>query len=74
MKSIQRTFLAAWIRLHQLGAAFGRGRAVERQLSQLDPHTLKDIGLESWRGPLGARVETLRRERVRWAGTFVGLC
>jgi len=74
MKAIQRKFLAAWIRLHRVGAAIGRGRAVERQLSELDAHTLRDIGLESWRSPLGARVETLRRERVRWAGTFVGLC
>jgi hypothetical protein len=74
MKVILRQLLAAWIRLQRVGARIGRGRAIERQLSELDAHTLKDIGLETWRSPLGARVETLRRERVRWATSFVGLC
>ena len=74
MKAITRTFLAAWIRLHRIGAAIGRERAIERQLAELDARTLRDIGMESWRSPMGARVETLRRERVRWATTFAGLC
>jgi len=53
---------------------FGARRDLERQLSELDAHMLKDIGLESWRSPMGARVEVLRRERVRWASSFAGLC
>jgi uncharacterized protein YjiS (DUF1127 family) len=69
-------------RLHNLSAmnlirrvlAWSRRLTVERHLSELDAHTLRDIGLEAWRGPLGARVETLRRERVRWSTSFVGLC
>ena len=74
MDAFLRKVLAAWIRLHRAGAGIGRQRAVERHLSELDARTLKDVGLESWRSPLGARVETLRRERARWATTFVGLC
>jgi uncharacterized protein YjiS (DUF1127 family) len=41
-------------------AEFGRRRAVERQLAELDARTLRDIGLEAWRSPLGARVDTIR--------------
>lgn len=74
MKNITRKLLAAWIRLHELGADIGRSRAIERQLSELDAHTLKDVGLESWRSPMAARIETLRRERIRWSTSFVGLC
>jgi hypothetical protein len=74
MNAIMRTLLAAWIRLHRLGAFIGRRRAVERHLSELDARTLRDIGLEAWRSPLGARVETLRQERVRWSTSFIGLC
>jgi len=53
---------------------FGPRRDLEQQLSELDARTLKDIGLEPWRSPLGARVEVLRHQRTRWATTFVGLC
>ena len=63
MKAIMRFFLE-----------LGRRRAVERHLSELDARTLNDIGLESWRGPLGARVETLRHERIRWSASFAGFC
>jgi hypothetical protein len=48
-----RTLLKAIIEI-------GRRRAIERQLAELDARTLKDVGLEAWRGPLGARVETIR--------------
>jgi uncharacterized protein YjiS (DUF1127 family) len=51
-----KKFVDAW-------AGIGRRRA-QRYLAELDERTLKDIGLEAWRTPLGAEIAR-RRERLR---------
>ena len=62
----RRAVLAWWLRMHRLGAAAGRRlarasleRAQARALSELDPRTLKDIGLEPY---LAERVEAFQRQ------------
>ena len=69
MRSLYRGLLAAWIRLHRIGAEIGRRRAERRAevyLTELDARTIKDIGLEPWRSPLGAEVERRRQITRRW--------
>ncbi|HZM32850.1 MAG TPA: DUF1127 domain-containing protein [Burkholderiales bacterium] len=38
-------------------------RQLERELARLDPHMLKDIGLETWRSPHGAKLWAYRAGR-----------
>ncbi len=38
-----------------------RQRRAEAYLTELDARTIKDIGLEPWRSPLGAEVERRRQ-------------
>lgn len=53
MRAFFRSLLAAWMR---------RGRRhAELYLAELDARTIKDIGLEPWRTPLGAEVERRRQ-------------
>jgi hypothetical protein len=65
--------------LKRAWAAFAKAqerRAQERMMRQLDPRTLKDIGLEPWNGELGQRIDTLRRQdAVAWRAdlSFGGL-
>ena len=64
MRLVIRGLLALWMRLHRVGAAIGRRRAArytELHLTALDERTIQDIGLESWRSPLGAEVERRRQ-------------
>ena len=64
MRLLIRGLLALWMRLHRAGTQIGRRRAArytEHHLTDLDERTLKDIGLESWRSPLGAEVERRRQ-------------
>ena len=78
-----RLLLALWIRLHRLGAVIGSRRAaiaaayrerfLAEELSHLDTRTLKDIGLESWRSALGARVERHRMDTLRWSAARLGM-
>jgi uncharacterized protein YjiS (DUF1127 family) len=66
MRRLFRSMLAAWLVLHRQGAAIGRRRAVAVRLAELDERTLKDIGLEPWRSPMGAEVAMRRHEGRRW--------
>ncbi len=75
-----RSILALWIRLHRMGAAIGerhaaaaRRRRAARELAELDERTLRDIGLESWRSSLGARIEAHRRATRLWSAARIGL-
>ena len=68
-----RSVLATWLRLHHKGAAIGRRRAGRTRLAELDERTLKDIGLEPWRSPLGAEVAIRRHERRRFHAAHLGL-
>ena len=72
MRSLFRAWLSVWIRLHRAGADFARRRAArhtEVYLTELDARTIKDIGLEPWRSPLGAEVERRRQlTRRSYAG------
>jgi hypothetical protein len=52
-------------RLAALCVRLGRHRA-EVYLTELDARTIKDIGLEPWRSPLGAEVERRRQLARRW--------
>ena len=64
MRLLIRGLLALWIRLHRVGVEIGRRRAArhtDHYLTALDERTLKDIGLEAWRSPLGAEVERRRQ-------------
>ena len=58
MRTLIRGFLAFCARLV-------RHRA-EVYLTELDAHTIRDIGLEPWRSPLGAEVERRRQLKRRW--------
>jgi len=58
MRTLIRRLFAFCVRL-------GRHRA-EVYLTELDARTLKDIGLEPWRSPLGAEVERRRQMTRRW--------
>jgi hypothetical protein len=53
MRALIRRLAAFCVRL-------GRHRA-EVYLTELDARTIKDIGLEPWRSPLGAEVERRRQ-------------
>ena len=79
-----RKILALWLRLHRTGAELGRQRAAAfiaayrerratRELVQLDERTLRDIGLEPWRSPLGARIEQHRREMRAFTELRLGM-
>ena len=72
MRVFFRGLLAVWVRLHHAGAALGRRLAAHRTevyLTELDARTIKDIGLEPWRSPLGAEVERRRQlTRRSYAG------
>jgi hypothetical protein len=48
-------------------------RAVAVSLAELDARTLKDIGLEAWRSPLGAEVALRRHDSRRWRAAYLGL-
>ena len=65
MRAFFRQLLAAWIWLRDARARAGR-RRVEVYLAELDERTIKDIGLEAWRSPLGAEVERRRQVNHRW--------
>ena len=41
-------------------------RRAELYLTELDERTIKDIGLEAWRSPLGAEVERRRQVNRAW--------
>ena len=60
MRAFIRGLLAIWMRLYRAGERVGRHRA-ELYLTELDARTIKDIGLEPWRSPLGAEVERRRQ-------------
>ena len=60
MRAFIRGVLAVWIRLYGAYEKRGRQRA-ELYLTELDARTIKDIGLEPWRSPLGAEVERRRQ-------------
>lgn len=47
-----------WI--HQKLSRAWRRRKLERELAHLDARMLRDIGLESWKSPEGARLWALR--------------
>jgi len=68
-----RSLLASWLWLHHKGAAIGRRRAARARLAELDERTLRDIGLEAWRSPLGAELAMRRQERRRWQAVHLGL-
>jgi len=57
-----RNMLAWCLRVHRKGAAVRRLRAARVRLAELDARTLKDIGLEEWSSPLGARIALRPRE------------
>ena len=73
MRTLFRSVLATWLWLHHKGAAIGRRRAARTRLAELDERTLKDIGLEPWRSPLGAEVAIRRHERQRFHAAHLGL-
>lgn len=73
MRSLYRSVLATWLWLHHKGAAIGRRRAARTRLAELDERTLKDIGLEAWRSPLGAEIAMHRHESRRWQAAHLGL-
>jgi len=70
---LARSVLATWLWLHHKGAAIGRRRASGARLAELDERTLKDIGLEAWRNPLGADIAMRRHESRRWQAAHLGL-
>ena len=43
------------------------------ELAELDARALKDVGLEPWRSPLGARIEQERQFSRLWAAARIGL-
>ena len=73
LRFIERSVLATWLWLHHKGAAIGRRLATRARLSELDERTLRDIGLEPWRSPLGAEVAIRRHERRRLHVAHLGL-
>lgn len=73
MRRLFRTILAAWLWLHHQGGALGKRRAGAVKLAELDERTLKDIGLEPWRSPLGAEVALRRHEVRRLRASYYGL-
>ena len=44
--------------------AWWTGRNDREDLSRLDAHTLKDIGLESWNGELAERLHAQRQRQI----------
>jgi uncharacterized protein YjiS (DUF1127 family) len=58
--------LAAWIWLQQK-------EKVAVKLAELDERTLRDIGLEAWRSPLGAEIALRRHESRRVRAAVLGL-
>ncbi|HET7363223.1 MAG TPA: hypothetical protein VFJ70_06575 [Burkholderiales bacterium] len=72
MRRLFRSLLAGWLWLQHKGSAIGRRRAVALRLAELDERTLRDIGLESWRGPLGAEVALRRHHTRRWNAAHLG--
>lgn len=65
MRSFIRKLLGAWTWLHEARARASQRRA-EVYLTELDERTIKDIGLEAWRSPLGAEVERRRQVNRNW--------
>jgi hypothetical protein len=65
--------LAPWLWLQRERSAIGRRRAVAVSLAELEARTLKDIGLEAWRSPLGAEVALRRHDARRWRAGYLGL-
>jgi hypothetical protein len=53
MKTLLRSIKAALV------GAWKRGQ-LERELARLDPHMLRDIGLETWKSPQGAKLWAYR--------------
>src|SRR5262245_37292107 len=77
-----RTALAAWLRMHRVGAAIGRrfaqaqrDEAKARSLAQLDARTLRDIGLGADSGhPLAVQIDVQREQhRLRAYAAQLGL-
>ena len=66
MRRFYRTVRAAWIWLHQK-------EKVTVKLAELDERTLRDIGLEAWRSPLGAEIALRRHESRRVRAAVLGL-
>jgi uncharacterized protein YjiS (DUF1127 family) len=64
-----RTLLAWWLKMHRRHLA---NRQL-RELAHLDARTLKDIGVQPWNSPVGARVEAMRTEWQRWNVARVGM-
>jgi hypothetical protein len=56
---------ALWRRVKVLLRRIGRG-ALGSSIGELDARTVRDVGLEAWRGALGVRAEIDRRglERI----------
>jgi uncharacterized protein YjiS (DUF1127 family) len=85
MRRMLKVIGQAWLRLERAVVASRRSEArriaeqVERRratavkLVELDERTLKDIGLEPWRGPLGAEVALRRQESRRLRASYYGL-
>ncbi|MBV9190173.1 MAG: hypothetical protein JO292_06075 [Betaproteobacteria bacterium] len=73
MRAFFRKLLAAWTWLHEARAWASRRRA-EVYLTELDDRTIKDIGLEAWRSPLGAEVERRRQINHRGYARLPGEC
>jgi hypothetical protein len=49
LRTIKAALVGAWKR-----------RQLERELARLDPRMLRDIGLESWKSPQGAKLWAYR--------------
>ena len=51
----------AWAWLARYGAARAlKDSRAANLLAELDPHTIRDVGLEGWRNSLGAEIERRR--------------
>lgn len=56
-----------WAWLARYGAERARNdRRAANLLVELDARTIRDVGLEGWRSPLGAEVERRRHLARRW--------
>ena len=59
LKMIQQVW--AWL------ARYGAAHALkDSRIAQLDERTIRDVGLEGWRSPLGAEVARRRHLSRRW--------
>jgi hypothetical protein len=63
-----------WVWLERLAAKrVSNQRAAAVKLAELDARTLRDVGLEAWRSPLGATIALRRYEMRRWSASRLGL-